>query len=75
MSTATHRRLGLLAAALLAGSVLAMPKFAVAVDTSTPPAPPTASSGTAKPASAKKQRAKKNKKSEQQFLDKYRPRA
>ena len=45
MSTANHRRLGLLAAILLAGSVLAVPKFAVAVDTATPPAPPTASSG------------------------------
>ena len=70
MSTATHRRLAVLAAGILLGAVVATPKFAVAVDTPTPPAPPTDQTGTGKPASAKK--AKKQKKSEQQFLNGYR---
>jgi tetratricopeptide (TPR) repeat protein len=71
MSTATHRRLALIAAGALLGAVVATPKFAVAVDTYTPPAPPTAGTGTAKPASTKKA-TKKQKKSEQQFLNGYR---
>jgi tetratricopeptide (TPR) repeat protein len=71
MSTAKHRRLAIFAAGLLLSTVVAMPKFAVAVDTSMPPPPPPpAGTSTDKPASAKK--AKKQKKSEQQFLNGYR---
>jgi tetratricopeptide (TPR) repeat protein len=68
MSTATHRRVAVLAAGALLGAVVVVPKFALAVDTYTPPPPPTAQTGTAKPA----KKVKKQKKSEQQFLNGYR---
>jgi tetratricopeptide (TPR) repeat protein len=70
MNTATHRRVAVLAAGALLSAVVVAPKFAVAVDTYTPPAPPTAGTGTGTAKPAKK--VKKQKKSEQQFLNGYR---